>query len=440
MERFIKGLLEPLVQSLGAEADNVSFLMQMFDKIKLESCGPGDGDRQRFKLLSSIGQGCLRKMIKNPDNIKPYPGTIYLPEQLFSQITNMHESEDESTMGQDELSDEEEGNETRSSKQHKSTKATAFPAVGRGSGKKGTPAKRGRLPSWGSPIAPMSATSSSVDGLSRASSSGRKFGKKRRFGCDESSDDDDDEEEEEEEDNVGTQWEAEEVLDMRCEQPKASPNGRRRNQSRKAKGAVFYLVKWAGRPVEEASWQPAHEVTDESLIRDYERRTAQMEEALREVEMQKQQLEDEEDEDKEDEEDRAKKSSHEENSSTRHTNRGVSEKNAATSKKKKSPVATSSSNRRGGRQLRNASNTAVTSSNGDEGQARSKAKKKRGADADAKEQVEASAPSKSVKRSRSRRKDGAGSSDSQDNDAKEENSDNAAMSMRQRRASVRSVR
>ena len=105
MERFIKGLLEPLVQSLGAEADNVSFLMQMFDKIKLESCGPGDGDRQRFKLLSSIGQGCLRKMIKNPDNIKPYPGTIYLPSALLK--LNMHESEDESTMGQDELSDGE---------------------------------------------------------------------------------------------------------------------------------------------------------------------------------------------------------------------------------------------------------------------------------------------------------------------------------------------
>ena len=52
-ERHLKAVLDPLVQSLGPEADNLSFLVQMFDKIA-EHCDAFDGDTFRTHLLASV--------------------------------------------------------------------------------------------------------------------------------------------------------------------------------------------------------------------------------------------------------------------------------------------------------------------------------------------------------------------------------------------------
>jgi hypothetical protein len=82
VEKHLRALLEPLIASLGAEADNVSFLLQMFDLVMQHDDALG-GDAARTLLLCSIGKKCLKKMIKNPENVKPYPGHIYLPVALY---------------------------------------------------------------------------------------------------------------------------------------------------------------------------------------------------------------------------------------------------------------------------------------------------------------------------------------------------------------------
>ena len=106
---------EALVDSLGVEADNVSFLHQMFEKIK-QHCDPVDDDEFRFQLLSQTGQKCLKKMIKNPDNIKPYPGTIFLPAQLFKERSAESMAEDRDDADADADDDRIAGKHKKSSK------------------------------------------------------------------------------------------------------------------------------------------------------------------------------------------------------------------------------------------------------------------------------------------------------------------------------------
>ena len=260
-EKYLKGLLEALVESLGQEADNVSFLHQMFEKIK-NHCDALDDDEFRFQLLSTLAQKALKKMIKNPDNIKPYPGTIFLPAQLFKERSA-------ESMAQDR--DEDEDAEDGGGKEFKQMKSPSG------------------FNDWGSPIAPASGTSSAGGSKRKGGGTKRKASSRRNDLDDDVVSEDgsvassdaargEDMLEDEEIPDI-----EEEILDARCDQPVGSPNGKRRNNARKAKGNMYYLVKWSGRSVEDATWVLAKDIVDKTLIVDFEKRSARMDEAEEEV-------------------------------------------------------------------------------------------------------------------------------------------------------------
>jgi hypothetical protein len=250
-ERNLKALLDPLIASLGHEADNISFLLQMFSKmVEHQDCL--DGDTFRIHLIASIGKKALKKMIKSPESIKPYPGTIYLPTNLFVPRIADEEDKDEDMGGLN--SGDESGK-----------RAKSFPSPS---------------DTWGSPIAPASDSTSRSNTKSRKrTSASSSKSKKSRLQDLLSSDDEekDDDEEEVDEDEM------EELVDMRIG-GLGSPDNGRRNQPRGAKKGVEYLVKWSGKPASASTWEPVANISDKSLIVDFEKRSKAIEDAMAEQE------------------------------------------------------------------------------------------------------------------------------------------------------------
>ncbi|OQR92325.1 sister chromatid cohesion protein PDS5 [Achlya hypogyna] len=76
-------LLDALVPAAAAEADNIAFLLQMLHKMSLCHDVTHPGSSALYKLLPSIS-AALKAKIKNPANLKPYPGQIFLPKELFA--------------------------------------------------------------------------------------------------------------------------------------------------------------------------------------------------------------------------------------------------------------------------------------------------------------------------------------------------------------------
>ncbi|EQC35601.1 hypothetical protein, variant [Saprolegnia diclina VS20] len=75
-------LLDVLVSNVASEADNISFLLQMLHKMSM--CH--DATEPTANGLYKVVQQCtstLRAKIKNQVNLKPYPGQIFLPKDLF---------------------------------------------------------------------------------------------------------------------------------------------------------------------------------------------------------------------------------------------------------------------------------------------------------------------------------------------------------------------
>ena len=345
VERHLKALLEPLIVSLGAEADNVSFLLQMFDMV-MQHEDALDGEADRVLLLCSVGKKCLKKMIKNPENVKPYPGHIYLPVALYRQRGPSKSTPASIDGGDDENVASGNSNSKRSKKAATTTAAVAKQTASRKSSSSATTNNKARKhvgesweastllpldspsaahspfeePSWGSPIAPASATtvvsrataktkggrrnssantsssgnkrkksgaknsskrasvsdsdlssSDESDQSNHQSSNGRKRNSSRAYA---NSDDDND-------DDEGPP-EMEELLDVRpasYNKSLSSPNASRRAPPRAAAASMEYLVKWSGRGVASSTWEPAASVTDRTLVADFERRNRQINDA-----------------------------------------------------------------------------------------------------------------------------------------------------------------
>ncbi len=88
-------LLEPLMATLGPEADNLSFLLMMTDTIvtgyKDATCTAEGGDREeeeaatiRLHQVTMVCREILRSKIKTQENLQAYPGKIYVPLQLYA--------------------------------------------------------------------------------------------------------------------------------------------------------------------------------------------------------------------------------------------------------------------------------------------------------------------------------------------------------------------
>jgi len=343
VERHLKALLEPLIVSLGAEADNVSFLLQMFDMV-MQHEDALDGDADRVLLLCSVGKKCLKKMIKNPENVKPYPGHIYLPVALYRQReTSSRVTPASVDGGEDEnLS----GNYNSSKRSKKAPPAAKQPTGRKSSSASGTASNRARKhvgesweastllpldspsaahspfeePSWGSPIAPASATTVVSRATAKTTTGGRRNSKaggainnvssgsgkrkksvaknsSKRASVSDSDLSSSDESDHSYQSNGGRKRgsrthadhdddegppEMEELLDVRpapSSTKLSSPNASRRAPPRAANSSMEYLVKWSGRGVESSTWEPAASVSDRTLVADFERRNRQINDA-----------------------------------------------------------------------------------------------------------------------------------------------------------------
>jgi len=94
LHRCLAFLLEPLMVTLGPEADNLSFLLLMTDTIltgykdaSTEGEEGGEDEEVATMRLHQVTMACreyLRSKIKTQENLQAYPGKIYLPLQLYS--------------------------------------------------------------------------------------------------------------------------------------------------------------------------------------------------------------------------------------------------------------------------------------------------------------------------------------------------------------------
>ncbi|TFJ85174.1 hypothetical protein NSK_003597 [Nannochloropsis salina CCMP1776] len=104
IQRCLAFVLEPLMATLGTEADNLSFLLLMTDTIltrykdasaaikmqekeKNSAINEDDVATERLHQVTHVCREFLRSKIKTQENLQAYPGKIYLPLRLYAPQT-----------------------------------------------------------------------------------------------------------------------------------------------------------------------------------------------------------------------------------------------------------------------------------------------------------------------------------------------------------------
>ena len=84
--RCLELVVEPLIFSLGSEADNLTFLLKMLDSIVNTTVDAVDPTRTAaLHCLARIAHASVRKKVKTQENLQPYPGTIFLPTNFYGR-------------------------------------------------------------------------------------------------------------------------------------------------------------------------------------------------------------------------------------------------------------------------------------------------------------------------------------------------------------------
>lgn len=114
LRKRLRWLLEPLVQSLGDGADNISFLLRLtellgqryrpidvFDSkssitspdspftdisnLENDDTTHGDSSQAKLKVICAEAREILLKLVKKDSNLNPYPGVIQIPSFLYTR-------------------------------------------------------------------------------------------------------------------------------------------------------------------------------------------------------------------------------------------------------------------------------------------------------------------------------------------------------------------
>ena len=108
LHRRLKLLFEPLVQSLGDAADNISFLLRMTEHMggNFETIIPKSFSRQGrscdLQFICKIARTVLLSMVKKDVNLSPYAGQIQVPAWLFERNSTQKQlSQTSSESGKD---------------------------------------------------------------------------------------------------------------------------------------------------------------------------------------------------------------------------------------------------------------------------------------------------------------------------------------------------
>lgn len=91
--RCLKLVLDALVGSLGSEADNFSFLLDLLQTLIRDFEDAVAPDSRNAKILATVAFQLLRKGIRRQENLAPYLSEIRLPMALFTRITEEQREE-----------------------------------------------------------------------------------------------------------------------------------------------------------------------------------------------------------------------------------------------------------------------------------------------------------------------------------------------------------
>ena len=69
-QKHLSWFLDPLVKSLGNEADNVAFLMQLTDKISAEYVDAIDINSEHLCMLAALSKRMLQKQIRTESQVR----------------------------------------------------------------------------------------------------------------------------------------------------------------------------------------------------------------------------------------------------------------------------------------------------------------------------------------------------------------------------------
>ncbi|GMH91678.1 hypothetical protein TrVE_jg10794 [Triparma verrucosa] len=100
LRRRLKWLLEPLIQSLGNHADNISFLLRVTELVGnsfecVDIIGADEEEAQddmkgadaskKLTTVCKAAREALLKYVKTDDNLAPYPAPVQIPSQMFKK-------------------------------------------------------------------------------------------------------------------------------------------------------------------------------------------------------------------------------------------------------------------------------------------------------------------------------------------------------------------
>ena len=94
LKRRLKNLLEPLIQSLGVNADNISFLLRMtelvggYEPVCFEGGEEESVVGKKLKVVCAATRECILKYVKTDAHLAPYPGLIQIPLSLFKMASS----------------------------------------------------------------------------------------------------------------------------------------------------------------------------------------------------------------------------------------------------------------------------------------------------------------------------------------------------------------
>ena len=83
--RALLFVLDPLVASLGADADNVAFLLSCCNEMAAHDDAEADDMTLSVRAVAAhAGELVKRQYVKTVDNLRPFPGVVYLPTALYA--------------------------------------------------------------------------------------------------------------------------------------------------------------------------------------------------------------------------------------------------------------------------------------------------------------------------------------------------------------------
>ena len=86
LKKRLKNILEPLIESLGSNADNISFLLRCCETVsQKEPKEGGEKELVKMKLVCGETRDVLLSMVQSDVNLASYPGQMFIPQSLFKK-------------------------------------------------------------------------------------------------------------------------------------------------------------------------------------------------------------------------------------------------------------------------------------------------------------------------------------------------------------------